>query len=346
MVGKPTYDPNKLAVHDPKALLAYYNSLDPNSGTSALINFPVAHPIEPGSTFKVITTSAIFDHDQKIETQVFPVRTSIKIPGTDLLFHNFGSEACGGALAEILAASCDTAYAKVGLELGARSLYAEATAFGLNAAPPIDLPQNEVATSCFPPVVNDAATSSPCYPTSYILANPSADIPIGQGNQPFVAYSSIGQGNVSETALQNALVAAGIANGGQIMAPHLMNAIVNDEGQVVASYRPHVWKVATSSATADAVRSLMLGVATHGTAAGVFPPSLDVAAKTGTAETGLVNCSSTWMIATAPAGPNDTPKIAVAAVIPAQAGIRCSETGAEVAGPVVAKVLEAALGHK
>ena len=89
----------------------------------------------------------------------------------------------------------------------------------------------------------------------------------------------------------------------------------------------------------------MLGVALDGTAVGVFPPNLHVAAKTGTAEVGTNNCSTNWMIATAPAGPGDTPGIAVAVVVPYQPGTACDGTGAEIAGPIAAKVLEAALGE-
>ena len=68
------------------------------------------------------------------------------------------------------------------------------------------------------------------------------------------------------------------------MAPHLLERVVSDTGQVVEQYQPHVWLRATSPSTASTVRNLMLGVATHGTAEGVFPSYLDVAAKTGTAE--------------------------------------------------------------
>jgi peptidoglycan glycosyltransferase len=83
----------------------------------------------------------------------------------------------------------------------------------------------------------------------------------------------------------------------------------------------------------------------YGTAAGVFPPSLDVAAKTGTAEVGSNECSSDWMIATGPAGAGQVPKVAVAVVLPYQPGLACDGTGAEYAGPIAAKVLEAAVGY-
>ena len=335
MYGKPSFDPNQMAGHNPAKIAAYYKSLNPSSGASALVNAATARTYAPGSTMKVVTTSAIFDHQPSIETQIFPQLTALTLPETNLKLHNFAGEKCGGTLAQVLAISCDTSYGKIGLELGASALSHEATAFGFNQKPPIDIPSAEVATPCFPPLENTAYNVSDCPPAKVASIGPS--------NLPGVAYSAIGQENVTESALQNALVVAGIANGGVIMAPHLMSAIVNNQGQIITTYKPHVYRNATSQDTANGVRQLMLGVVTGGTASGLFPPNLNIAAKTGTAESGPVGCSSTWLVAFGPAGPNDTPKIAVAAVVPAQSAIGCSETGAGIAGPIVAKVVDAYL---
>ncbi|MGP8066261.1 MAG: penicillin-binding transpeptidase domain-containing protein, partial [Acidimicrobiales bacterium] len=164
------------------------------------------------------------------------------------------------------------------------------------------------------------------------------------GNIPGVAYSAIGQENVAETALQDALVASAIADNGKIMTPHFMSRIVDAAGNVIETYKPHPWLQATSAVTAEQVRSLMLGVVTSGTASGVgFPPDLHVAAKTGTAQTSNSPCNDDWLIATAPAGPGDVPRVAVAAVVVQPSGI-CDGTGAAVAGPIVRTVLLAALG--
>ena len=321
MYGLPTYDPNTLSSHNPSVANKAYAALaNPPGGASKspLINFATGQLIAPGSTMKVITTAAIFDHDPSLETMVWPELTQTTIPDTTSALHNFGGEKCGGSLAEVLASSCDTAYARIGLALGAQSLVQEAEAFGFNSRPPVDLPSSEVAAASIP-----SATTL------------AADV-------PFIAYSAIGQGNVGQSALTDALVAAGMGNGGTIMAPHLLAHVVDQSGNIVDAYSPHPWLHATSNSTAAAVLALMRGVANSGTAAGVFPADLHVAAKTGTAET--VNaCSANWMIATAPADPTDTPTIAVAAVVPYQEGLTCGDTGATVAGPIVSKVLQAAL---
>jgi peptidoglycan glycosyltransferase len=161
--------------------------------------------------------------------------------------------------------------------------------------------------------------------------------------------SAIGQENVTATTLQMALVAAGIADNGVIMAPHLLHQIVDDDGNIVETYQPHPWRRATSAATAQSVRNLMLGVTqnTDGTAYGVFPSYEfpPVAAKTGTAQINAKGCGTyNWLIATAPAGPGQTPTVAVAAIVPIPPGGSCIDvTGAQEAGPVVSAVLHKAL---
>ena len=242
-----------------------------------------------------------------------------------ITLQNFNGESCGGNLATVFARSCDTSFALVGQSLGAQKLYSEAAAFGFDSVPPLDLPAGEVAASNFP-TPNDLA-----------------------GDVPGLMKSAIGQENVTATTLQMALVAAGIANNGVIMAPHLLHQVVDDTGNVVETYHPHPWRRATSPQTAQQVRNLMLGVTENplGTAYGLFPSYQfpPVAAKTGTAQILASGCGTyNWLIATAPAGPGQTPTVAVAAIVPIPPGGSCfNVTGAQEAGPVVKAVLLKAL---
>ncbi len=330
MYGNPTFDPNVFAVHGgPKGESAYdavinsYNKLLGSPG-DPLINYATAQAKAPGSTFKVVDTSAIYDRAPQLETQVFPYKSDIVLPETGgQTLSNFDYEACGGTLAEVLAHSCDTAYALIGEQLGPEKLYQEASAFGFDAVPPIDLPEGEAAASNFPTPQDFA------------------------GDTPGLMKSAIGQEDVTATTLQMALVAAGIADNGVVMAPHLLDKIIDDEGNLVETYHPHPWRRATSANTAVAVRQLMLGVTEYGTAAGVFPSYLfpPVAAKTGTAQINAQGCGTYhWLIATAPAGPGQTPTVAVAAIVPVPPGSACVDvTGALEAGPVVRAVMQKAL---
>jgi peptidoglycan glycosyltransferase len=332
MYGSPTFDPNLFSVHSGPngelantAVLHTYNTLL-NSPGDPLINYATAQAKAPGSTFKVIDSSAIFDHAPQIANRYFNVVSDITLPNTGgQLLYNFNGEYCGGNLAEVLLRSCDTAFALIGESLGAENLYHQASAFGFDSVPPVDLPSGEVAESNFPPPQDFA------------------------DDVPGLMKSAIGQENVTATTLQMALVAAGIGDNGVVMTPHLLNQVIDDQGNVVETYHPHPWRRATSVSTATTVRQLMLGVTEnlYGTAYGLFPSYLfpPVAAKTGTAQINASGCGTyNWLVATAPAGAGETPTVAVAAIVPIPPGPSCHDvTGAQVAGPVVAAVLHKAL---
>jgi len=317
MYSNPTFDPTGLASQSSTTVLQTYNALQPRTGQSPLVSRAFQYPFSPGSTFKVVTSSAVYDHQPALAKIDYPVKGCIPLPQSNQLLCNYGhgAEQCGGTLSQTLAASCNTAFAQMGMALGATSLNNEAQSFGFNQPVPLDLPV--VGVSNFPAVAQ--------------LAN----------NAPSQAYSAFGQQNVSATALQMALVAAGIADRGVIMTPHLMAQIRDSQGNLVQSYAPKPWLTATSSVTAAAVTTLMQGVVTHGTATGVgFPSAWNVAAKTGTAQTGTSNqLTNDWMIAFAPA--ND-PKVAVAVVIPNQPS---DQTGASTSGPPMKTILGDALAQ-
>lgn len=333
MAEYPSYNPNLLASHSPKVANAAYKALASQpSETNPLPNLATYRPLAPGSTFKVVTTSAIFDHDPSIARQTFPRVGSWNFPNSGhppIAIHNYASEVCGGTLAQALLQSCDTSYSQIGVELGATNLALEARSFGFDSKPPIDLPPSEVAASVFPSPSQIGAT-------------------------PFEGYSAIGQLDDSATALQMALVVAAIADHGKMMRPYLVERAIGSNGSLGYQAKPRIWRQATSASTASQVRTLMLGVTQNpsGTAYGVFQqygqgmPTM--AAKTGTAEPQKNVCGTyNWLVSFGPAGPGETPSVAGAAVVPIpsnSASCATNPTGASVAGPVLIPLLRMALG--
>jgi peptidoglycan glycosyltransferase len=137
-----------------------------------------------------------------------------------------------------------------------------------------------------------------------------------------------------------ALVAAGIANGGSIMTPHVMQEVRNDNGDVLEKYAPKEWRRAVDAAVAGQVRDMMIDVVNRGTARSAAIPGIQVAAKTGTAQLGTTPpASHAWTIGFAPA---EAPRVAVAVLVQGQPGVS-EVTGGRVAGPIVRQVLQAAL---
>ncbi len=314
MYSNPTYNPAPLESPLFTVAAAQWKKITTNNahGFPPLGELATQQTFPPGSTFKIVTTSGVLAFKPKLFTKSYPVVATITLPHSNRTLSNFGFVPCGGTVAQMLPPSCDPGYAMLGMDLGGQNLAAEANAYGFNSVPPLDMPG--VQPAYFPPA------SSFTY------------------NIPGVAYSSIGQQNVRATALQMALVAAGVANGGQVMTPHFLDYVTGPDGSIVKRYQDSVWKTALTPAQAARILPLMHSVTEYGTAAGIFPANLDVGAKTGTAQTGnAAQNTDDWMIALAPVA---HPTIAVAVVVPFQV---VSDTGAAVAGPVIRCMVEGAL---
>ena len=274
----------------------------------------------PGSTFKVVTSSAVYNLKPELTNFTFPVAGCTKkgqIPQTTKQVCNdattpTAANPCGGTMVQMLPESCDPGYAMLGLAVGGTDLYKQARAFGYNQLPPIDL---------------GGTVSKSYFPTPARLA------PTGTLGLPGVALSAFGQQTVTTTDLQNVMVAEGVANTGNVMTPHVMSQIHNSTGGLVETYKPTVYKHAESASAAKSVNALMQRVPTtpKGTAYGVgFPSWMHIAVKTGTAQAGLSTTNTTdWMVGFAPAY---APKIAISVVVPYQA---VSASGASIAGPIM-----------
>jgi peptidoglycan glycosyltransferase len=308
----PSFDPNPLAAHDQKVVRDAWTRLSTDAN-KPLLPRTYRDRYFPGSTFKIVTASTALNNGDTTTQPVFPQLTELPLPNTGgQVLKNFGGERCGGALPQILAISCNTAFAQLGLDLGGQKLAAGADAFGFNEAPPLDLPA--VARSLFPPA------------SAFVR------------DKPALAKSAIGQQDVQASPLQMALTAGAIANNGVAMTPHVMGEVRDSEGQLVEKFKPEQWKRAISPDVASTMRDMMIGVVEHGTATRVAIPGTQVAAKTGTAQTGN-NTSHTWMVAFAPA---DAPRVAVAVIVENQPNVS-EATGGVVAAPIARAVLQAAL---
>ena len=314
----PSYDPNPLSANDQDAT-DLKTVLDADA-EKPLLARSYRDIFFPGSTFKVVTAStAVEDGTVTEQTPAYPVETGFDIDFTDRDLSNFGGSACGGTLYDILRRSCNSAFAQMGVDLGPERMIAGAEAYGFNSEPPLDLPG--AATSTFP-----------------------TDFPADQGNGP-LARAAIGQGDVSASPLQMALVTSGVANGGSVMTPHVMADITNEEGKVVSTYQPSEWVRATTPQTADVIRRGMVEVATSGTAEGLLIPGMEVGGKTGTAQLGTDPPQShAWILGFA-GPPGQPPVVAVAVLVQAQPGAS-EQTGGTVAAPIAKAVMEAVLAAR
>ncbi|HEU0318706.1 MAG TPA: penicillin-binding transpeptidase domain-containing protein, partial [Solirubrobacteraceae bacterium] len=166
-------------------------AMEPRTGeVLALAGVAFSAPQPPGSTFKIVTATGALEAGIATPRSTYPVETKTTIAGVDL--ENANGESCGGTLAQSFAESCNSVFAPLGVQLGARRLIATAEAFGFNERPLIPGAQPSVIPG---------------------VAEIGDDLAVGS--------SAIGQGRVLATALQMTSVAATIAERGRRVRPTL-----------------------------------------------------------------------------------------------------------------------------
>ncbi len=261
MASSPAVDPTALAGIDSEGVASareYWVGLE-QSGDDPLVRRATQGLYTPGSIFKVITTSAALDSGVVTPDTIYADSGSITIDGRELIEANRPVDSIDSwSVSEGLWYSLNVLYAQVGLDLGADRLTAYADAFGFGESIPLEIP---VATS--------QLTSDGDFLESDIA----------------LAESAFGQGQIQVTPLHMAMVAATIANGGQMMEPYLVDAWIDQDGSVIQSTAPSVWRTPISPETASQVERMMIDTVEIGYGSGAAQPGLIVGGKTGTAET-------------------------------------------------------------
>ena len=161
---------------------------------------------------------------------------------------------------------------------------------------------------------------------------------------PLLGIRGFGQNDDQMVPLHMSMVAGTVANGGQMMTPYVVEATYDHDGRTLDRTQPEVWKTPISAPTAALLTEFMTGVTEgdRGTARSVqLADGQRFAAKTGTAELGLVGDPDrvhAWMIGFAPL---EAPKYSIAVVLTDLTSTQAdAATGGREAGPVVKTVLD------
>jgi peptidoglycan glycosyltransferase len=312
MVSKPGYDPNLLAAHDRDAVKAEYDSLigDPSD---PLVNRAIGSLNPPASTFKLIVTAAAIESGEYTPDSLLPNPATFTLPGTSTVIGNAGEGACGSeaevSLATALRLSCNIPFAQLGIALGPERIAEMAQAFGYGKS--VDVPMSSTK-SVFPSDLDDAQT----------------------------AQSAFGQLDVRATPLQTAMVTAGIANGGEVMQPSLVDSVLNPDLSELSGFRPSRFADPISEETADTMTRMMIDNVESGVATNARISGVDVAGKTGTGQNGADDPYTLWFTGFAPA---ESPEVAVAVLVEDGGGRGRTGSGNTLAAPVAKKVIEAVL---
>lgn len=266
----------------------------------------------PGSTFKVITLASALDNGMATLDSTYDSPGRMEIGGADVVSVNERGHGTI-SLARAFAVSSNTVFGQVATGLGADKLVSTARAFGYGQKLGLDFTS---AASIMP---------DPAEMTEWELAWAGAGQPVGQGHTP----------GPQTTVMQNAVMAATIANGGVAMNPYVVSQVLAPDGTVLKTTRGRSLGQAVGSGTADQVKQAMLDVVQSGTGSAARIPGVKVAGKTGTAETNNATANSTFV----GFAPYDTPTVAISVVIEQNA--KGEESAAGVAGQVLRAALAA-----
>jgi cell division protein FtsI/penicillin-binding protein 2 len=287
--------------------------LDARKGdVRALAGQAFSAPQPPGSTFKVITTTAALEADAVSLDDEFEITDGVNVGGRFL--NNANGEFCGGTFREAFAESCNAVFAPLGPAVGNDKLVETAEAYGFNS--PVTLYEPQIVQEVDPE---------------------ESTIPTEIGEEIDLGVSAIGQGEVLATPLEMASVAQTVANDG-VREP---NSIVLNK-----KLRPKAESTRVmSEQTAQELTELMIGVVVEGTGTAGAITEAQVAGKTGTAELGPkpgeedkenpVQIKDAWFTAFAPA---EKPRLAVGVML-----IEAEAAGGEVAAPIASEILSAGL---
>lgn len=320
LASTPAYDPTPLASHSEEVQQAQSKIIN-NSTPSIRLNRATGADYPPGSTFKLIVSAAALQHGYTPQSAVTGL-SKIALPGGGTLA-NFQGETCGdGGGADVtftaaLAHSCNTAFATVAMALGAEAIKTQAAALGVD-------------------------------PDGFSVGIDVVGSRVGaMTDQAAVAQSAIGQRDVAFTPMQDAIIAATVANHGVRVAPRLIAKATAPDLSVIDQTTPEVANSsAMPAAVADQIRDMMIesehDTAKDATGSGEIA-GVVIASKTGTAEHGT-NPKNTpphcWYVAFAPAA---NPSVAVAVLVENGGNGDLNATGGKVAGPIGRAVIAAAL---
>ncbi|MFC4005193.1 peptidoglycan D,D-transpeptidase FtsI family protein [Prauserella oleivorans] len=314
MVSTPSYDPSRLASHDSDAQQKAWQEFS-ESEDNPMLNRAIRETYPPGSTFKIVTTAAALENGMTADSPVTNA-PEVTLPGTSTTLENYGGQTCpGSTLAAALKYSCNTAFSETAAQLGADKLRATAANFGIGVE---DL---QIPLGVVPSSLGDLESDAALY------------------------QSGIGQRDVRLTPLQDALLAATVANDGVAMKPQLVKARLAPDLSTIEESTPEelTGEPALSAENAEVLTQMMIE-SEENTSGGGKDPSLKIASKTGTAEHGSDPKSTpphAWYTAFAP---YDDPKIAVAVIVESGGNRGLAATGGTVAAEIARTTIAAALG--
>lgn len=261
-----------------------------------LLNRATQGLYRPGSSMKVVTSVGLIENN---------IDLNYNDTGSEIIqqyeIKNFGDAVYGQLdLRSALVNSSNTYFAKKTDELGKEKLKETTDKFLFNKEYKFDLDHS------------------------------NSKIPYDQLNEVDTAMTGFGYGKTQVTPLHMAMIASAIANDGKMMQPRLVLDVEDKDGKVLKKSEPQEISEVTDSQTAQQIREYMLDVVREGSGTAANVSDIQIAGKTGTAETDN-GSTDAWFIGFAV---DQDPQLAIAVVIEND-----GRTGGEVAAPIAGNLL-------
>lgn len=276
----------------------------------------------PGSVFKAVTTAAALDEEVINADTTFTCIGSYDVLGTDI---SCWKPAGHGALnlQQGITASCNPYFIQVGLALGAQKFSNYFEAFGFTEPTGIDLPGEEQ----------------------------SIFVPYSRMGQVELASSAFGQTN-KITPIQMITAYCAIVNGGYLVTPHLVDKVLDSDGNVVETVETQIKRQVISEDTSKQMRGILETIVTENGGHNAYIAGYRIGGKSGTAEKidehnealkTDPNAKMTYISTFAAAVPMDDPQIVMLVLADTPTGPEYY--GSAVACPVVSRVFKDGLEH-
>lgn len=299
MVSKPDFEPSTIGSE-------WDNLLKDKSSDAKLLNRATQGLYPPGSTFKIVTALAyIKDHSADFNNYKF--NCSGKFTYEDESISCYHGESHGSVdFTSSFAKSCNSSFANIGLSVSRKvfSYTLDELLFGK------DLPL-ELLYSKSSATINESSTPGD------------------------VMQLAIGQGTTAMTPMHLNMITCAIANRGNLMKPYLIQQVKCDDGRVIKTASPAVYRKLMSEKEAQILTGMMEAVVTEGTGNRLKGLSYTSAGKTGSAEFNTASDSHAWFTGFAPA---EDPEICVTIIVE-NAG-----SGGSFAVPIAKRIFDAYFG--
>ena len=317
MAQTPRFDPNNATVPTLKAAKKKFEKMNSKQQSKYLSrmwrNAIVSDLYEPGSTFKLITTSSALEEGVTNLKDKFNDTGSINVNGTVL--HCWNKAGHGKqTLIEAVGNSCNPVQVQLVQRMGKDTYYSYLEMFGITEKTGIDLPDEQQAM---------------------ILNKDSLQL-------VELATMSFGHG-IALTPMQLLAAECAIGNDGVMMRPRIVKKLTDENGKTIKTYKTEEVRKVISSKTASEMRKIMEYVVSEGGGGNAKIAGYRIGGKTGTANkaSGGRYTSDTWSSFVGMA-PMDDPKIAVLVVADTPKG---AIYGSVVSAPYAKEVLEDALPY-